>query len=166
MTGSGPGEVFARIVVPHLPAAYRLALWLLRDKAAAEDVVQDAAERAFRHIATFRGDNACAWVLRIVRNQAVETLKKIRPTAELDEDLPDQAPLPDADLVRAEGEITLQAALAALPPTLRECLVMRELEELSYRDIADIVGVPVGTVMSRLWRARQLLLAQTEVFRA
>jgi RNA polymerase sigma-70 factor (ECF subfamily) len=166
MNGSAAGEVFARVVVPHLPAAYRLALWLLRDPAAAEDVVQDAAERAFRHIATFRGDNACAWVLRIVRNQAIETLRKTRPSAELDEDLPDRAPLPDADLLRAEGETTLRAALAGLPPTLRECLVLRELEELSYRDIADIVGVPVGTVMSRLWKARQILMARTEGLRA
>ena len=166
MSGSGDGAVFARVVTPHLPAAYRLALWLLRDKAAAEDVVQDAAERAFRHIATFRGDNACAWVLRIVRNQALETLKKIRPSAALDDDLIDDAPLADTALFRAEGETVLHAALAALPPTLRECLVMRELEEMSYRDIADVVGVPVGTVMSRLWRARQLLMVQTEALRA
>ena len=94
MSGPGAGEVFARVVTPHLPAAYRLALWLLRDQAAPEDVVQDAAERAYRHIATFRGDNACAWVLRIVRNQAIETLKKTRPSAALDEELPDQARCP------------------------------------------------------------------------
>ena len=166
MSGSGDGAVFARVVTPHLPAAYRLALWLLRDRATAEDVVQDAAERAFRHIATFRGENACAWVLRIVRNQAVETLAKSRPSAELDDDLPDDAPLADAALFCAEGETVLHAALAALPPTLRECLVLRELEEMSYRDIADIVGIPVGTVMSRLWRARQLLMDQTEGLRA
>jgi RNA polymerase sigma-70 factor (ECF subfamily) len=166
MTGSGPGELFARVVTPHLPAAYRLALWLLRDPATAEDVTQDAAERAFRHIATFRGDNARAWVLRIVRNQAIETLRKTRPASELNEELPDHAPLPDAALLRAESETTLHAALGALPPSLRECLVMRELEELSYRDIADIVGVPVGTVMSRLWKARQLLMARTEGLRA
>jgi RNA polymerase sigma-70 factor (ECF subfamily) len=166
MSGPSAGEVFARVVVPHLPAAYRLALWLLRDRATAEDVVQDAAERAFRHIATFRGDNAAAWVLRIVRNQAMDTLKKTRPAAELDEDLPDQGPLPDAELVRAEGETTLQAALSGLPPKLRECLVLRELEEMSYRDIADVVGVPVGTVMSRLWKARQQLMSQTGGLRA
>jgi RNA polymerase sigma-70 factor (ECF subfamily) len=166
MSGDRAGEVFARVVTPHLPAAYRLALWLLRDPTAAEDVVQEAAERAFRHIATFRGGNACAWVLRIVRNQAIETLRKTRPASALDEDLPDPAPLPDAALLRAEGETTLHAALGALPPSLRECLAMRELEELSYRDIADIVGVPVGTVMSRLWRARQLLMAHTAGLRA
>jgi RNA polymerase sigma-70 factor, ECF subfamily len=166
MSGSEAGVVFARVVTPHLPAAYRLALWLLRDKAAAEDVVQDAAERAFRHIATFRGDNACAWVLRIVRNQAMATLAKTRPSAELDDDMQDSAALADAALFRAEGETVLHAALAALPRTLRECLVMRELEEMSYRDIADVVGVPVGTVMSRLWRARQLLMVQTEALRA
>jgi RNA polymerase sigma-70 factor (ECF subfamily) len=165
MSGSGAAEAFGRVVAPHLPAAYRLALWLLRDRATAEDVVQDAAERAFRHIATFRGDNACAWVLRIVRNQAMATLAKSRPSAELDDDMQDNAPLADAALFRAEGETVLHAALAALPPTLRECLVMRELEEMSYRDIADVVGVPVGTVMSRLWRARQLLMVQTEALR-
>jgi len=166
MSGSGAGEIFARVVTPHLPAAYRLALWLLRDRATAEDVVQDAAERAFRHIATFRGENACAWVLRIVRNQAVATLAKSRPSAELDDDLPDDAPLADAALFCAEGETVLHAALAALPPRLRECLVLRELEEMSYRDIAGIVGIPVGTVMSRLWRARQMLMDQTEGLRA
>ncbi len=166
MNGSRAEEVFARVVTPHLPSAYRLALSLLRDRAAAEDAVQDAAERAYRHIATFRGDNARAWVLRIVRNQAVETLRKNRPSAELDEDLPDLAPLSDAGVLRAESETTLQAALARLPPVLRECLTMRELEELSYRDIAEITGVPVGTVMSRLWKARQLLMAQTEGLRA
>jgi|ERR1700733_2752968 RNA polymerase sigma-70 factor (ECF subfamily) len=164
MSGSA-AEAFGRIVVPHLPAAYRLALWLLRDAATAEDVVQEAAERAFRHIATFRGDNACAWVLRIVRNQAMTTLAKTRPLAELDDDMPDDAPLADAALYRVEGETTLHAALAALPPTLRECLVLRELEEMSYRDIADILGIPVGTVMSRLWRARQYLMDQTEALR-
>jgi RNA polymerase sigma-70 factor, ECF subfamily len=166
MTGSGPGELFARIVTPHLPAAYRLALWLLRDPATAEDVTQDAAERAFRHIATFRGDNARAWLLRIVRNQAMETLAKTRPASALDDEWPDAAPLADAALVRAEGESTLHAALAALPPPLRECLVLRELEECSYRDIAEIVGIPIGTVISRLWKARQTLMAQTEALRA
>jgi RNA polymerase sigma-70 factor, ECF subfamily len=165
MSGSAAAEAFARVVVPHLPAAYRLALWLLRDASTAEDVVQDAAERAFRHIATFRGENAAAWVLRIVRNQAMATLAKTRPSAALDDDLPDDTPLADATLYRAEGETTLHAALAALPPTLRECLVLRELEEMSYRDIADILGIPVGTVMSRLWRARQYLMDQTEALR-
>ncbi|MEJ0045003.1 MAG: sigma-70 family RNA polymerase sigma factor [Rhodospirillales bacterium] len=83
----------------------------------------------------------------------------------LDDDLADPAPLADTILLRAEGETTLHAALAELPPTLRECLVLRELEEFSYRDIADIVGVPVGTVMSRLWKARQALMARTEALR-
>lgn len=166
MTGSGAGEAFARVVTPHLPAAYRLALWLLRDPATAEDVTQDAAERAFRHIATFRGDNARAWLLRIVRNQAMETLSKTRPSAALDDEWPDQSPLADAALLRAEGESALHAALAALPPPLRECLVLRELEECSYRDIAEIVGIPIGTVMSRLWKARQTLMAETEALRA
>ena len=165
MSGSAAGEAFARVVVPHLPAAYRLALWLLRDPATAEDVVQDAAERAFCHIATFRGENACAWVLRIVRNQAMSALARTRPSEELDDDLADDAPLADATLYRVEGETTLHAALAALPPTLRECLVLRELEEMSYRDIADILGIPVGTVMSRLWRARQYLMDHTEALR-
>jgi RNA polymerase sigma-70 factor (ECF subfamily) len=166
MTGVDAEQDFARVVAPHLAAAYRLAVSLLRDRAAAEDAVQDAAERAYRHIGTFRGENPRAWVLRIVRNQAMDLLKKQRPSADLDEDWPDPAPLQDAGVQRAEAETTLQAALAGLPPVLRECLVMRELEELSSRDIAAIVGVPVGTVMSRLWKARQLLMAQTQGLRA
>jgi RNA polymerase sigma-70 factor (ECF subfamily) len=159
-------ERFARLVQPHLPAAYRLALWLLRDPAAAEDVVQDAAERALRNMDGFRGGNERAWVLRIVRNRALDTIAGSRPTCTLDEDMPDNAASPEAALGEVEGRATLLQALALLPATLRECVVLRELEECSYREIADIAGIPIGTVMSRLWKGRQMLMQLTQGLRA
>jgi RNA polymerase sigma-70 factor, ECF subfamily len=169
MSGEQAREAFARIVLPNLPAAYRVALWLLRDPAAAEDAVQDAAERALRHIGGFRGGSANAWVLRIVRNLCVDRLAQARRPGDacvpLDEDWPDQAPGPDQAVLQAEAHATLHAALGALPAVFRECLVLRELEECSYRDIAEITGVPIGTVMSRLSRARQILMESTQGLR-
>ncbi|HTZ69727.1 MAG TPA: sigma-70 family RNA polymerase sigma factor [Acetobacteraceae bacterium] len=156
---------YARLVLPHLAAAYRLALWLLRDPATAEDVVQDAAERALRFIGGFRGGNERAWLLRIVRNAAMDHLGRTRPAAELDDETEDPGLSPESALLCAERAANLHEAVAALPPKLRECLVLRELEELSYRDIADIAGIPIGTVMSRLAAARQKLMAQTRDLR-
>jgi RNA polymerase sigma-70 factor (ECF subfamily) len=168
MTEPQAREAFNRIVLPALPAAHRLAVWLLRDPHAAEDVVQEAALRAWRNIAGFRGANEPtserAWVLRIVRNVALTRLGSPQ-CAELPEELADTAPSPETEAIRAQGTRHVNEALAALPGALRECLALKELEGLSYREIADIVGIPVGTVMSRLWRARQAMLAMTEGFR-
>lgn len=166
MPETGDAE-FARIALPHLDAAYSLARWLVRDPALAEDVVQDAMLRGLTYRASFRGDNPKAWVLRIVRTVAYTRLAERGRRAEhsLDlaaEDPPDPADTPEAALARAQSRSVIDRALAALPEELRECLVLRELEELSYREIAQITGVPLGTVMSRLWRARRELRGKLE----
>jgi RNA polymerase sigma-70 factor, ECF subfamily len=162
---------FEATVLPHLDAAHNLARWLVRDAALAQDVVQDAAVRALDYFASFRGGDGRAWFLRIVRNVAMTALAKRGrgPTLSLegnglDDDgvvltisVADESENPEQALARREGHTVLDRALAALPVELRECLVLRELEECSYRDIAQVTGLPIGTVMSRLWRARQLI---------
>jgi RNA polymerase sigma-70 factor (ECF subfamily) len=148
-------------ILPHLDAAYNLARWLMRDPTAAEDVVQEAMLRALRFHGGLRGE-AKPWLLRIVRNVAHASLagRAARATDEAMAELVDPADDPEAALARREGQDILDRALAALPPELRECLVLRELEELSYREIAHVTDTPIGTVMSRLWRARRLLRGQ------
>jgi RNA polymerase sigma-70 factor (ECF subfamily) len=164
MAEPGDGAEFARIALPHLDAAYTLARWLMRDRTAAEDVVQDAYVRALTYFSSFRGGDARAWVLRIVRNTAYARLSAGRAGADvpldeaIEDTLADPADDPEAMVARIEGMALLSDALAALPVELREVIVLRELEEMSYRDIAAVAGVPVGTVMSRLWRARQALM--------
>lgn len=164
--GADDAANFARIALPHLDAAYSLARWLVRDAALAEDVVQDAMVRGLTYVRSFRGENARAWLLQIVRTTAYTRLAGRRPTDELPLDLADPADDPEAALAIRQRHATLEQALAALPTELRECLVLRELEEMSYRDIAAVVGVPIGTVMSRLWRARRALRMPAEGVRA
>lgn len=171
---AGDGSEFARLVLPHLDAAYNLARWLLRDPVAAEDAVQDAMLRGLTYFASFRGTNPRAWLLQIVRNVAHDRLAASARGREVplvihgDEDATevnepaDPADDPETALSRQQDHAALEAALAGLPLELRECLVLRELEEMSYRDIAQVTGVPVGTVMSRLWRARKTLLRRDE----
>ena len=163
---------FERVVLPHLDAAHNLARWLVRDAALADDVVQDAALRAFGYFGSFRGGDARAWLLRIVRNVAYGALaaRQRGGTISLDGAGPhagdvhpalrvaDPARDPEAALNHCEGLTQLERALAALPAELRECLVLRELEELSYKEISHVIEAPVGTVMSRLWRARRAML--------
>jgi RNA polymerase sigma-70 factor (ECF subfamily) len=167
---NSPPADFAQTVLPHLNAAYNLARWLVRDGALAEDVVQDASLRALGYFASFRGGDGRAWLLRIVRNVAHTALAErrrlpIAPSLGSDDAespallVPEPGDDPEAAMGRRQDIASLHAALAALPAELRECLVLRELEELSYRDIAQVTGVPVGTVMSRLFRARQALIA-------
>jgi RNA polymerase sigma-70 factor (ECF subfamily) len=165
-------EAFEQVVLPHLDAAYNLARWLIGDATLAEDVVQDAALRALGYFSSYRGGDARAWLLRIVRNTAYGALaaRKRHGASSLDAAGPDgdgepaalqvadPADDPEAALARREGRAQLSQALAALPPELRECLVLRELQGMSYRQVAEITGVPTGTVMSRLWRARRALL--------
>ena len=154
--GREPTE-FERIVLPHLDAAHNLARWLVRQPALADDVTQDAMLRAFRHFSTFRGEDARAWLLRIVRNAAYTALTAMKPEAAVADTIADPADDPETSYRHGEVAGQLDRALAALPLELRECLVLRELEECSYKQIAAITGVPIGTVMSRLWRARQIL---------
>jgi RNA polymerase sigma-70 factor (ECF subfamily) len=155
---------FEQVVLPHLDAAYNLARWLVRDPSLAEDIVQDAVLRALQYFASFRGEaGGRAWLLQIVRNAAYAAVKSKRVGTEvpLDTDdameLPDPGPGPEAQLAQRQDLEQLDQALAALPIELRECLILCELERLSYKDIARVTGAPIGTVMSRLWRARRAL---------
>ena len=155
-----PPSEFELRVLPHLDAAYNLARWLVRDTAAAEDVVQEAMLRALRFHAGMRGQ-AKPWLLQIVRNVAYAALAARRAETPLPDSQaaePADPADPEAILGGRQDRQRLDRALAALPAELRECLVLRELEELSYREIAQVTGVPIGTVMSRLWRGRQQLL--------
>lgn len=162
MARSGPE--FGAAVLPHLDAAYNLALWLVRDRALAQDVVQDASVRALRHFGSFRGGDGRAWLLRIVRHAAYDAiaardrLRACAGSGEEAEAVADPAGDPESAVAQAQLRSLLDRAIAQLPLELRECLILRELEELSYKEIAAITGAPVGTVMSRLWRARQALL--------
>lgn len=161
--GAGEAPRFEQAILPHLDAAYNLARWLVRDPAAAEDIVQEACLRALQYFASFSGGDGRAWLLQIVRNVAVTTLAgRMAPSVSMDDDmvleLPDPSDNPEQANSARQGRELLARALAALPDELRECLVLREFEELSYKEIAEVVGVPMGTVMSRLWRARQALL--------
>ena len=162
---------FTSVVLPHLDAAYNLAHWLTGNRTDAEDVVQDASLRAFRAIHKFAGGNARAWVLCIVRNTACSWLRKNRPTAVvMVEDLesveaayiraadPD-GKTPEAALIAKSDAECLREAIAALPTPFRETLVLRDIEGLDYREIAEATEVPIGTVMSRLARARGRLIA-------
>jgi len=169
ITGSERDARFASVVLPHLADAYALARWLTGNSADAEDVVQDACLHAFRGIGNFSNGNARAWVLTIVRRTAYTWLGKNRPAAlVLVEDVegvgraqsgePD-VETPETALIAKADAGLLEAAIAALPAPFRETLVLRDLQGLAYREIAGVTEVPVGTVMSRLARARQRLIA-------
>ena len=156
-------EPFEKLVVPHLNDAYTLARYLLRDEHDAQDVVQDAVLRALRHFDGFRGGDARAWLLAIVRNSCYSWYKAHRwerSTVSLsDEATPtvvDPRSSDDRAIERSEVEL-IQAAVDALPAELKEVIVLRELSDMSYRQISDVVGAPIGTVMSRLSRARERL---------
>ena len=171
MKNQGRYGDFEQVMLPHLDAAHNLARWLVRDPSIAEDVVQDAYERACKYFAAFRGGSARAWLLQIVRNAAYSMLKAQRRRMEVslssgmratdedgvDMDIPDSSPGPEATLAQRQDLATLDDALNALPVAWRECLILREVEALSYKEMARIMDVPIGTVMSRLARARQAL---------
>ena len=154
---------FEQEVLPHLDAAYNLARWLTRNDQDAQDVVQEACLRAFRFFGGFRGGEARAWLLKIVRNTCYTWLQQNRPqqpTAQFDEELfgPDpNAPCPEEALLRSDSSKLLRRALEILPADFREVLILRELEGMSYKEISEVTGMPPGTVMSRLSRARSAL---------
>lgn len=167
-------DAFRRTMMPHMDAAYNLARYLTRDANAAEDIVQDAYLRAYRSFETWRGEAAKPWLLTIVRNCFL-TQKGKGParTVSLEDYLfpgrdpgaaapdlwdPDQETAETA-LIRRDDQREIRELLEALPPAFREMLVLRELEELSYKEIAAVTDTPIGTVMSRLARARQMLAA-------
>ena len=166
--------MFDEVFLPHMAEAYRLAQWLTGNAYDAEDVVQDAALRAFRGIKSFGAINARAWSLTIVRNAAYSWLTKNRPKAvvltddlsvaeqqELEHEGPYGARVetPEEIALFKADAVEVQHALAQLPAHFREVIVLREMNQLNYRDIAEITNVPIGTVMSRLSRGRQLLIA-------
>jgi RNA polymerase sigma-70 factor, ECF subfamily len=154
--------LFEQAFLPHLNAAYNLARWLTRNAHDAEDLVQEAYLRAFRSFETFQGQDGRAWLLAVVRNTCFTFLRKKGdwPTAEFDEQIHSAAGTSsDAEclLLNRAALSSLHDCLEALPLEFREAIVLRELEELSYKQIADIAQVPVGTVMSRLARGRKRL---------
>jgi RNA polymerase sigma-70 factor (ECF subfamily) len=159
-------ERFESAVLPHLSAAYTLARYLMRNGPDADDVVQEAFLRALKYFGGFRGDEATGtrpWLLAIVRNTSYTWQRRRRSeigAVEFDESLHSDAisdEHPEAVLERTSARETLAETLDELPPAFREILVLRELEGLSYKEISDVVGVPVGTIMSRLSRARKRL---------
>lgn len=164
---------FETVMLPHLDAAYNLARWIMRNPDTAQDVVQEAVMRAFTYFPSFKGANPRGWLLQIVRNAAYAAMNQRRglrlvSIADVDTgggegDVPpqlhDPADSPERALIRERDRRNVMQLLEGLPTELRETLVLRELEDLSYREIAEITEVPMGTVMSRLWRARQLLAA-------
>jgi RNA polymerase sigma factor (sigma-70 family) len=161
---------FTRLVLPHLGDAYSLARWITGNRADAEDVVQDACLRAFRAVGGMANGSARPWVLTIVRNTAYTWLRKNRPsavvvvedlesveTANADPGNPDRE-TPETSLIAKTDAACLQAAIAALPTADREAMILRDIQGLSYREIAQVTGVPIGTVMSRLARARNQVI--------
>ena len=170
---------FDRVVVPHLSDALTLARWLVGNRAAAEDIVQDACLRAFRGINDFADGNAKSWVLTIVRNTAYSWLVKNRTAMLVSvEDLnikerayverggglaSPSAATPESELIMRSETARIEAAIEALPAEFRETLVLHDIQGLKYREIAEVTGTPVGTVMSRLARARRRLMDAVKV---
>ena len=161
---------FARLVLPHLGDAYSLARWITGNRADAEDVVQDACLRAFRAIGSVRDGSARPWVLTVVRNTAYTWLRKNRPLAVLAvDDIEDvetanakpgdpDSETPETALIARADAASLQAAIMALPTAYRETMILRDIQGLSYREIGEVTGVPIGTVMSRLARGRNQVI--------
>lgn len=159
--GADRSVEFERAVLPHLDAAFNLARWIMKDRTEAEDAAQDAMLRAFRFFRGFQGEDARAWLLQIVRNACYTRLGKRVPAGaveEFDEELHPQAEgTPEALAIAGDDRERLMRAIDGLPPRHREVLVLRELEGCSYKEIAEITSIPIGTVMSALSRARERL---------
>jgi len=174
MSSDDSAARFERIVQPHLGDAYALARWITGDRADAEDVVQEACLRAFRAISGYAGGNTRAWILTIVRNTAYTWLARNRSAVVTTVDdlvaaesanagqsasfAGDYGSNPEAELIAKADAARIEAAITALPPQFRDTLVLRDIQGLDYREIAAVTEVPVGTVMSRLARARQRLI--------
>ncbi len=161
---------FEKLVLPHMNSAFNVARWLTHNDQDAQDVVQESYLRAFRFFGGFRGEDARAWLLSIVRNTFYTWHQQNRghaaDTTEFEEDMhsletgtAEHDDSPEAMLIRSQSQKRVYKALQSLRLEYREVIVLRELEELSYKEIAAIVGIPMGTVMSRLGRARQQLAA-------
>ena len=156
------GETFEEAVLPHLDAAYRLARWLMRNEHDADDVVQEASLRAFRYFRTFVGGDSRAWFLTIVRNTCSSSQRRqlkahTDPFDEEDHLSVRSDSDPEALLLQADDATLVARAMRSLPDRLHQVLALREFHGLSYRELAEAIGTPVGTVMSRLSRAREAL---------
>jgi RNA polymerase sigma-70 factor, ECF subfamily len=157
---------FERVVLPHLDAAYSLARWLTRNDTDASDIVQDAFLRAFRYFDGYRDGDAKSWLLKIVRHTCYSWLARNRPadviSLEAEVEFGREATIDSVDaeaLLESRSDLRrINQLIGALPVPLREILILRELHELGYHEIAEVTGVPIGTVMSRLYRARSQLL--------
>jgi len=181
--GSAPGtslpgaeqtEQFKQLILPHLDGAYNLACYLTRDPVLSEDVVQDSIVRAFRAFAQFRGASPRAWLFAIVRNccRTAQSGRSgllglvVNESSLNDEsvavlnDQSDPSPTPEDQFIHMTEIHRLRAAIKAMPEPFREAIVLRDLEDLSYAEIAEVTAVPVGTVMSRLSRGRQILASE------
>jgi len=161
------GETFDDVVLPHLDAAYRLARWLMRNEQDAEDAVQDASLRALRYFRTFAGGDGRAWFLRIVRNTCWGwgTHRVHASSDSFDEERhSDGQPASDPEtlLLHTDDVVLIERAMSNVPDRFRELLVLRELEGLSYRELADVMSIPIGTVMSGLSRARHAFRSALE----
>jgi RNA polymerase sigma-70 factor (ECF subfamily) len=174
--GKSPPNRFDQVMLPHLDAAYNLARWLSGSATEADDVVQEAFLRAFRFFDGYAGDNPRAWLLAIVRNTWFTEWRRHHHQAEstpyddslqVDEQLPgwsdESGDDPEKIAVRQDETELVHRALAMLPVEFREVIVLRELEDMSYKDVAMVAGIPIGTVMSRLSRARRLLCSAVRI---
>jgi len=167
----GQADEFKRLIIPHLDGAYNLARFLTRDSVLSEDIVQDAVLRAFRSFGQYRGGSPRAWLFAIVRNccrtaQAgrAGAVSLVMTESSLSEEAAaqvsqqaDPGPTPEEEVLRRADVDLVRSAIEAIPEPFRETIVLRDLEDLSYAEIAEVTGVPVGTVMSRLSRARAML---------
>ena len=156
-------SLFTNTIIPHLDAAYNLARWLARNEYDAEDIVQDSFVRAYSYFNSFSGNNGKAWMLAIVRNTFYTWHQKqqVRQSIEVSGELPDDQityeQTPDIELETKDKQEAVRSALHALPPEFREVIILRELESMSYKEIASMIRIPIGTVMSRIARGREML---------
>jgi len=162
MAAASKPDLFEDLMLPHLDAAYNLARWLTRNDDDARDVVQEAYLRALRFFDGFRGGDARPWLMAVVRNTASTWRRRGTALAQVsfDEDIHGRtsgAPTIETEMVKSSDRAHVRNCLESLPPEFREAMVMRELEDMSYKDIAEVSGAPIGTVMSRLARARRRL---------
>jgi RNA polymerase sigma factor (sigma-70 family) len=163
-----PRGAFEEVVLPHLDAAFNYARWLTKSDADAEDVVQDAAVRALRFFPSLRNDDARAWLFTIVRNTWYARFSKVGRADrhavfdDMKDDRPDEQLDPEALAIQRQAVERMRRAIEGLPVDFREVIILRELEGLSYKEIAAVISAPIGTVMSRLARGRERLLAMLE----
>lgn len=158
-------RTFELTMWPHMRAAYNLARWLVRNDHDAEDIVQESFMKAYKAQESFRGSEAKTWMLSIVRNTAIDFMRrhKASPTTTLSEpgyEPKDASPDPERVLLQQMRRDQVRQAISQLEPEFREPIVLREIEGMSYKEIAAVLDIPMGTVMSRLSRARNLLLVE------